>query len=892
MPRLLIFAVRAVLVVLALAAGAAAQEPSEPTPAERVEVWSQRSESVEEVIAKGDLTIQTVDRMRRQLSATIDEMAPIQARLREQIAPLRSQLEALSPAPQEGEATEAAPPPEARQSAETAGVAAERERLQSRIAELDALLKRVDSEEVRAKALLNQLASIRRELFTARLMSRGPSLLEPSTLQGATASVIETAEAVVEETRFELEAARMDVPLIVAFLVPIAVVCAALLAVFRLKNVAVGRLVRRITPETPHSERVAIGAALTLARLALPTIGVALSAGVLLYSGVTGPQGRLIVEGLAEAATVLIGAYALGGAFFAPKAPLLRPKILADCDAVLAHRWMIVLAGIVGLDRLLVRQGEAIGLTVEALTLFNTSLLVVGGIALWRFMGAIHAPAPPATEAPAATPRDEEDEDPEDQADRSGGTVMRPAVQALRLVARFVAVTAPLFALGGYYALGRFAFYPLVFTIAVIAACILLAYVVSSLVDRVSAPAGAAGETADAGAPSANGTSFSSRLKLIPIVVTTLLACIAVPIIALIWGASPEDLSTAWRAFRDGFRIGEVTISPVDFITFAIVISIGLLVTDRVKRALRRSVLPLTGLDQGGRDAVAAGAGYLGLVISALIAISAAGIDLSNLAIVAGALSVGIGFGLQNIVNNFVSGVILLIERPIKVGDWVELPSGMGYVKAVNVRSTEIETFDRSSLFVPNSELISGTVINWTHSNLNGRIIVKVGVAYSSDPRQVERILLEVGRGHPMMLRRPAPFVLFRGFGADALDFEIRGILRDVNWVLNVQSDLYFEIARRFAEEGIEIPFKQADIKLKNMDEIAEAIAAMNRPQAAPPAHGGEEAAAPAHGDGDDAAPAPKPRRRGKPRHPEPAGRPSGDDGAPDGEASGADGDR
>ncbi|MEO1459764.1 MAG: mechanosensitive ion channel domain-containing protein, partial [Pseudomonadota bacterium] len=127
---------------------------------------------------------------------------------------------------------------------------------------------------------------------------------------------------------------------------------------------------------------------------------------------------------------------------------------------------------------------------------------------------------------------------------------------------------------------------------------------------------------------------------------------------------------------------------------------------------------------------------------------------------------------------------------------------------------TVIETFDRAALIVPNSELVSSTVINWTHQNLNGRIIVGVKVAMGTDPRQVERLMLEVARAHPMVLRRPAPFVLFRGYTEYAMSFEVRAVLRDVNWILNVQSDFYFEIHRRFAEEGVEIPVQRSEIAL------------------------------------------------------------------------------
>ena len=160
-----------------------------------------------------------------------------------------------------------------------------------------------------------------------------------------------------------------------------------------------------------------------------------------------------------------------------------------------------------------------------------------------------------------------------------------------------------------------------------------------------------------------------------------------------------------------------------------------------------------------------------------------------------------------------------MFERPIKVGDWIVTSSGEGTVKRISVRSTEIETFDRSSIIVPNSELISSTVTNWTHKNRIGRITVPVGVSYGSDPEKVKAILLKCAHDHPLIVSYPEPFVTWMDFGASSLDFEIRAFLADISQGLTVRTELRFAIFKAFHEAGVEIPFPQQDIYVKSLPE-------------------------------------------------------------------------
>lgn len=301
-------------------------------------------------------------------------------------------------------------------------------------------------------------------------------------------------------------------------------------------------------------------------------------------------------------------------------------------------------------------------------------------------------------------------------------------------------------------------------------------------------------------------TTLDQLGLVVSIAINILIVVIGLPLILFLWGFQPGDI-TAW-AYKlvTGITIGSVSFSLTGILSGILVFVFGYFLTRWFQGWLDGSVMARGRVDTGVRNSIRTVVGYAGLALSVLVGISAAGFDLSNFALIAGGLSLGIGFGLQNIVSNFVSGLILLAERPFKAGDWIVAGAVSGTVKKISVRATEIETFQRQTVILPNSELINAAVGNWTHKNKLGRVDIKVNVAYGSDVKRAHAILVEIAKSHPMVLKNPEPFVLFVNFGPAALEFEVRVFLADILNGVTVQNDIRFAIMDQFAKEHIDIP--------------------------------------------------------------------------------------
>jgi small-conductance mechanosensitive channel len=264
------------------------------------------------------------------------------------------------------------------------------------------------------------------------------------------------------------------------------------------------------------------------------------------------------------------------------------------------------------------------------------------------------------------------------------------------------------------------------------------------------------------------------------------------------------------------FEINKTAITPSSILMFLVFIALFAVTSRVLQRVLKTQVFSRMSIDMGMQYTLTRITHYLIMIIGAVVAFQFIGIDLTGLAIILGFLSVGIGFGLQNITSNFVAGLILLLERPIKVGDRIMVGNQEGDVVEINMRSTTIRTLNNVAVIVPNSEFVSAKLENWSYGDETVRMDVNVGVSYESDLETVVRSLTEVAAEHPEVLKNPAPDVLHIGFGDSAWNMRLRVWLGDSQRHLEVQSEINCAIVRKFQQNRVGIPFPQRDLHIRS----------------------------------------------------------------------------
>lgn len=762
---------RLLLLILALVGGALGPVATGPAVAQQsastldYESWERTAQRANEAINAGRASTAALEKLRTELAQWRQRFQSAQNENANAIATVEGQLEALGPAPENG--------------GESPEIALQREQLNKRLNELKAPVKSAELAHSEAEGLIKGIDQIVRDRQAEELLELGPSPINPAhwgeglTALSGSVTAVQTEFAAAWRNSAQQQDAKESLPAVIVLIL------AGLLLLTRGRRWS-RRLSNHVLGDQPGAGRWIAGFTISLGSMILPFLGVVALTEAVYATDLVGLHGNQMIAALLPSVFIYLLVRWLAMRIFPSKEARTLPLNL---DPAQRHsgRWYGAALGLVVAGYFFLKQvADYSGWSDAAENVVLFPLMVLSGLLLLRLTGLLkkHSRAAAAEE---------------------GEEGFRTRItRLLALALAVLAVASPALASVGYFTLAHFLMFPTLASLLLLAVLLVLQRLVTEVYVLIT------------------GNREGAAESLIPVLFGFVLVICSLPLFALVWGARVADLTELWTRFTEGVTFGETRISPTIFMTLAIVFLIGLTATRLVQGALRNTVLPKTRIDPGGRNAIVSGIGYIGIFLAAIIAITSAGIDLTALGYVAGALSVGIGFGLQNIVSNFVSGIILLVERPISEGDWIEVGGVHGTVRDISVRSTVIETFDRSDVILPNSDLISGRVTNYTRGNTVGRVIVPVGVAYGSDTRKVEQILQEIGENHPLVLANPAPYAVFVGFGESSMDFEIRAILRDVNWVLNVKSEMNHQIAQRFAEEGIEVPFAQRDIWIRN----------------------------------------------------------------------------
>lgn len=740
-------------------------------------------ESAERSVESLKTADEDLGRMRDQVEHVIAQSAQFADRLRPRLASMRDRLLKLGSPPAAGAPAEMAP------------VAAERRRLEAEIATLDGAVKTLELTWVKARQTIDRITDMRLAMFTRSLTERMSSPMLPSLWREVAADWPPIGRLLVYVTGDWMTTLGRRLPMVLSIFL------GAIVAGLGLGTLA-NRWHRRPRPfDRPATYVERAGRAVISAPInALPAMAAALVlyigfdlAGLLYY-----PSAGIAAVVL-KAVLTLVAVRALLRAVLSPNDAGWRLVDLDDRAASEICQWLMAIASVYTLDVAMSGIGRVLYLPLSLTVLQSVvASLAYAGLLIMLLRTRFT---------------------PLGWRDREIDSHPRHRPISLKAPLWLLAVCILVATLTGYVALARFVAQQLVMTGVVLLTGILLYFAIRAFTRDLDAH----GLTIGRALSTRYGLEEARRnqlARLLELALTLAVGLALVPMLLLQWGLSAGDIRNLASSAIFGFEIGQFRISLAR-ILFGLLLFTGLLFATRLlQRWLRQTLLSPSRVDVGIAHSIDTAVGYVGIALGALLAVSYAGLDITNLAIVAGALSVGIGFGLQSIVNNFVSGLILLVERPIKVGDWVVVGDQQGNVRRISVRATEIETFDKASLIVPNSELITGRVLNWTHRNTLGRITIRVGVGYDADVARVKEIMEAAARDNPRTLTYPPPKAILEDFAASALTFALRFQISDVTQSLDAQHEVRAAIFEAFKREAIAVPYNQIDVHMRDLDGI------------------------------------------------------------------------
>lgn len=788
----------AALLALLLAWGSVPADAQTAPPPQRpfsqlVDLWTRQLDRIASRSDQADVLPVEIDALREQASDVRTAAIAAAQLARNDLADTKRLLAPLEIKPDQTD-----------QPPETEAVKAERQRLTDQASVSESRVKQCEVIIVRADQLLERMTKLRSQVVLNTLLHRGISSVSPHTwnqLRTELPSVAATLSSALGQWSREglstLRSGEQD-------LTPLSL-WAILTLMLWWAGRALSRRFGRGEAATPgQRDRTIVAAIDGLGLVLVPILAVWLIGQLLAASRPPAPIDALLPEFINRAISVLL-VVGLSTTALAPHRPAWRVLPFTDESA---QRLAAALRRLMG-----------IGVAADFLYLAliqgpeHDALSSIGAFALATVLTLLTLPALANRSWQAARPEGS------DLPTLIGGTWW----SVTRLLISIIVVVGVPLAAAGYSTLGSHIYSATASTCLLLALALLAHRLAADLLDAIAAPDTKTGRWVRQrfGMPA----SEALRGQNIALLLADLFLVLALAfLIPASWGVDTDAILRTLDQLLHGVQVGGVRIS-IENVLLAIVAFIVVLLLARLIRSIMRDrVMPSVDAPLPLRQSIDAGLNYAGVIIAILISITTLGIDFTNLAIVLGALSVGIGLGLQNIANNVISGMILLVERPIKAGDWVSVSGHEGFVRRINIRATEIETFQRTSVIVPNSVFLQNPVTNRTYLDTSSRVDVPLTVGLGTDVAKMEAILREAALAHPRVLRVPMPIVRFVRITPTGLDFELFAFVARLEDRVVVSNDLNRTLLARLIEEKIVDPRPATDLRLRDVDMIAAAL--------------------------------------------------------------------